>query len=110
MKIVFFGTELSDMHPEVIGSFLTDSEQEQWVTLQDVLSALYQGESVQIRPATDAEMENAETFGALFDIGKQLGLSYGQLLERKGEVHAKEFMTTVMDVMELVNTSVDVDA
>lgn len=105
MKIVFFGTELSDKYPEVIGSFLTEAEQEQWVTLQDVLAALYQGENVEIRPATSIEMANAETYGTLFDIGRQLGLSYGQLLERKGEDHAKEFMTAVMDVMGAVKVS-----
>ena len=105
MNIVFFGTELSDKYPEVMGSFLTESEQEQWMTLQDVLSALFQGDSVAIRQATQDEMERAETYGALYDIGKQLGVSYGRLLDYKGEDHAKEFMATVMDVMGAVSAS-----
>lgn len=104
MNIVFFGTELSDKYPEVIGSFLTESE-EQWMSLQDVLSTLFQGESVNIRQATETEIQNAETYGALYDIGKQLGVSYGRLLDYKGEDHAKEFMAYVMGVMVAAKAS-----
>ncbi|CAL63145.1 Hypothetical protein HEAR3036 [Herminiimonas arsenicoxydans] len=108
MNIVFFGTELSDKYPEVMGSFLLESEQEHWLTLQDVLSALFQGDNIAIRQATQDEMERAETYGALYDIGKQLGVSYGRLLDYKGEDHAKEFMAYVMGVIDAAKASVEV--
>lgn len=105
MKLVFFGTELSERYPSILGCFLSEEEGEPWVTLEDVLSALGRGESVEIRPATEDEMANAEANAVLFDIGHQLGQAYLRLLNRKGRDHAAITVMNMIATMDLINVA-----
>lgn len=107
MKIVFIGTELNEKYPQAFGYFLTEDEQEQWVTLADVLAAIFRGESVEIRPASEDEMANAEASAVLFDIGSQLGDAYINLLNRRGRDYAANTVINMIAAVDLINANED---
>lgn len=99
MKLVYFGEELCERAPEFMGSLLTEPGT-QWVGLLDLVAVLWRGESVEIRQASETEMQRAEGVVALHDIGRQLGYTLSNLLDGKDENVKTAAITEFRDAME----------
>jgi hypothetical protein len=98
MQAVYFGLELNKRAPELIGCLCTEPDIK-WINLLDVCAAMAAGETVTIRPASDAEMKRAEGAVALYEIGQQLGAKIGELLDGKPK-EALAAMTAIRDAAE----------
>lgn len=80
MKIVYFDQSISTRAPDLIGMWCADPGAK-WITGADIMAALEQGESVEIRPASEAERQRAESAIVLLGIGWQLAAGMGSLLD-----------------------------
>lgn len=80
MKIVYFNPELSARAPDLLGVFCLDPSGH-WLTLQDIDEALASGADVEIRQATENEVERAEAIVILYEIELQLARQVGGLLD-----------------------------
>ena len=80
MKLVYFGRQLSDQAPGLIGTFRSNPGAE-WVTFATILDALDRGDVVDIRPASPGEKGRAESVIALSQIADQLAAKVGALLD-----------------------------
>ena len=85
MKIAYFDQSISTRAPDLIGMWCTDPGAE-WITGADIMAALERGESVEIRPASDAERERAESMIVLLGIGLKLAAAMGNLLDSTAAV------------------------
>ena len=98
MQAVYFGQELNKRAPDIVGCLYLDSGA-QWVTLVDVVAAMDRGETISIRPASDAEMKRAEGVVALYEIGQQISAKIGQILDGKPK-EALAAITAIRDAAE----------
>ena len=80
MKIVYFNPELSARAPDLLGVFCVDPSG-QWLTLQDIDEVLASGADVEIRHASNNEVERAEAVAVLYEIELQLARQVGDLLD-----------------------------
>ena len=80
MKIVYFNPELSARAPDLLGVFCLDPSG-QWLTLKDIDDALAGGADVEIRQASETEVERAEAVAVLYEIELQLARQVGGLLD-----------------------------
>ncbi|MDO8051136.1 MULTISPECIES: hypothetical protein [unclassified Janthinobacterium] len=80
MKIVYFNPELSTRAPDLLGVFCMDPNG-QWLTLQDIDEVLATGADVEIRQATETEVERAEAVVILYEIELELARRVGGLLD-----------------------------
>lgn len=80
MKIVYFNPELSARAPDLLGVFCADPSG-QWLTPQDIDDALAGGADVEIRQASETEVERAEAVAVLYEIELQLARQVGGLLD-----------------------------
>jgi len=71
MKVVYFDRELTDRAHSVIGSFCVDPGAHR-ISLADIVAALDRRETVEIRPASEAERERAEALSVIGGIALQL--------------------------------------
>lgn len=80
MKIVYFNPELSARAPDLLGVFCLDPSG-QWLTLKDIDDALAGGADVEIRQASETEVERAEAVVILYEIELELARRVGGLLD-----------------------------
>ena len=80
MKIVCFNPELSARAPDLLGVFCLDPSG-QWLTLKDIDDALAGGADVEIRQASETEVERAEAVVILYEIELELARRVGGLLD-----------------------------
>lgn len=80
LQLVFFGNELHQRVPSLIGIFYRP-ETSEWANLEEVMALLANGHSVSIRPATEAEMARAEKRVVLIEMGYHLGKATAEALE-----------------------------
>jgi hypothetical protein len=80
MKVVYFDQSISTRAPDLIGMWCTDPGAT-WITGGDIMAALERGEPVEIRPASEAERQRAESAIVLLGIGWQLASSMGSILD-----------------------------
>jgi hypothetical protein len=89
MNLVYFDRQLSDLAPNVIGAFCHDPGA-RWATLIDIMTALDNRESVTIRPASESELQRAESIIALHEVTEQLASRFGGLLDSSEPQHDAE--------------------
>ncbi|WP_425254233.1 hypothetical protein ACPJXG_10890 [Janthinobacterium sp. NFX145] len=82
MKIVYFNPELSARAPDLLGAFCLEPTG-QWLTPQDIDNALAAGENVEIRQATETELERAAAVVVLYEIELQLANQVSGLLDQR---------------------------
>lgn len=99
MEFVFFGAELPDRAPDVIGH-VYEVESGQWASMLDVTVALLEGKNVSIRQATESELRRAAALIGLQDAGYNIALCVHQLLEQNGEEAVSAALTHVRGVLE----------
>lgn len=99
MKMVYFGEELCERAPHLMGALLTEPGT-QWVELPELVAALRRGEAIEIRQATETEMQRAEGAVALYEIGRQLGFTVSALLDGKEEKVKTGVVTEIRDALE----------
>ncbi|MFC0168399.1 hypothetical protein ACFFKC_09925 [Pseudoduganella danionis] len=80
---IYFGLEHHQKAPELFG-VLTTSPELNWVGLDHLVSALDAGESIQIRPASNAERVRADATIALYEVGALLAGKLESLLDAPG--------------------------
>lgn len=80
MNIVYFDQSISTRAPDLIGMWCTDPGAK-WISGADIMAMLERGESVVIRPASEAERQRAESAIVLLGIGWQLAASMGSILD-----------------------------
>lgn len=99
MEFVFFGEDLPNRAPDVIGH-VYDVAGGQWASMLDVTVALLAGQNVTIRQATESELGRAAALIGLQDAGYNIALCIHQLLEQSGEEAVKAALTHVRGVLE----------
>ncbi|WP_139236724.1 hypothetical protein [Rugamonas rubra] len=81
MEVVYFSDELAARAPGFMFP-LCEAPGGAWLSLNDVIKAIQRRETVTIRPASSSEMNRAEAFVALFEIGLILGEKMEALLDQ----------------------------
>lgn len=71
MQLVFFGNELNQRAPDLVGVFY-EPQRGIWANLQEVIDVMSAGHAVSIRPASQEEMQRAEKRIALLDLVQYL--------------------------------------
>lgn len=84
MDLVFFPEKLNERAPNMIGCLALASG-EGWAGLPDLVAALRNGESVNIRQASATELQRAEKLVVLYEIGMQLAQQTCDLLDDRPE-------------------------
>lgn len=98
MQVVYFSEELSARAPETVGC-LCAAPSGEWVTLLDIVSAIRRRETVSIRPASEREMQRAEGYVALYEIGMLLAEKMESLLDQEASDIAARTTTAIMDAI-----------
>lgn len=105
MQLVFFGSELNQRAPEVVGVFY-EPTLPMWVSLQEALGVLMAGHSVSIRPATETEMKRAERLIVLHEVGFQMAKATHEALEDTCEPEeVKAALTALRSALEEASDS-----
>lgn len=99
MEFVFFGEELPNRAPDVIGHVF-DVEGNQWSSMLDVTVALLAGQNASIRQATESELARAAALIGLQDAGYHIALCVHQLLEQDGPEVVSGALAHVRGVLE----------
>lgn len=99
MKVIYFGTELHQRAPEMMGVFCSDPEGK-WLTVPEFLAAIERFEPVDTRPASASEMKRAEAMVTLYEICVQLGYNLGALLDKDEPEVAVGVKTQIRDAFE----------
>lgn len=97
MEFVFFGEELPNLAPDVIGHVF-DAEGETWASMLDVTVALLEGKDVTVRQASPTEMARAEALVHLHFAGLQIVQSAHCLLEQAGQEAANAAVNRMIDM------------
>lgn len=82
MQVVFFPEEFHARAPSSMGQLCSASTNE-WVSIADVIASVRAGEAVTIRRASAQELQRAEGYVALYEIGVMLGQKLGELLDHE---------------------------
>lgn len=82
VELVYFGEELCQRAPGIVGSLYHGSSK-QWVSALEAVEAVKAKFPIVIRPATESEMRRAEALVAMHDIGRQIGEKLNQLLDQE---------------------------
>jgi predicted transcriptional regulator len=104
MQAVYFGTDLTQRAPSVIGGPFCIETSQEWIGLAHIAAAIERGEVVHIRPATKSEMKRAEAAAALFEIGLQIAEKVGDLLDHKGPEVVEEARRKLGEAMSSADT------
>lgn len=104
MEFVFFGEELPNLAPDIIGHVF-DAEGETWASMLDVIVALMEGKNVTVRQASATELARAEALINLHFAGLQVVQCAHCLLEQEGQDAAN---TAVNRMLEMFHSADDV--
>lgn len=104
MNFVYFSEELEARAPGFFSS-LCEEPSGEWSSLHDVVAAITRREPVSIRPATESEMNRAEAFVALFEIGLMLGEKLETLLDQNAPEVVRGKITEFRDALESCDAS-----
>lgn len=99
MEFVFFGEDLPNRAPDVIGH-VYDVEGSRWASMLDVAVAMLEWKNVSIRPATESELARAAALIGLQDAGYHIALCIHQLLEQDGRDAVAGALAHVHSVLE----------
>lgn len=99
MEFVFFGEELPNRAPDVVGHVF-DVEGNQWASMLDVVVALLSGKNVSIRQATESELKRAEALILVQELGYGIAWCVGQLMEQDGPEAVDAALEHVRGVFE----------
>jgi len=99
MEFVFFGEELPNRAPDVVGHVF-DVEGNTWSSMLDVTVALLAGQDVSIRQATESELKRAEALIGLRDAGYHIAQCVLHLLEQDGPEVVSAALAHVRGVLE----------
>jgi len=81
IELVYFGNEHRERAGDAVGSVYNSADKE-WITPLQVVEAIKLRMAVSIRPATETEMKRMHEHVALYEIGRQLEIKVGHLLDR----------------------------
>jgi hypothetical protein len=105
MEFVFFGEDLPNRAPDVIGH-VYDVEGNQWASMFDVILALMEGKKVSIRQATETELKRAEALIVVQELGYNIALCVHQLMEQDGPDAVDAALNHVRGVFESADDGV----
>jgi len=97
MEFVFFGEELPNLAPDIIGHVF-DAEGETWASMLDVTVALMDGKDITVRQASVTEMARAEALIHLHFAGLQIVQCAHCLLEQEGHDAANSAVNRMLDM------------
>ncbi|NHZ35343.1 hypothetical protein [Massilia rubra] len=102
MKVVYFPDENSSRAQTAVGAMFA-SPQNKWVNLLDLIATIESGETVEIRPASEAEIKRADAYVALHQIGVMLGEKLDAILEGEPLEDVVRKTTAVRDAIESID-------